>query len=354
MISIRIIKSDITEVKADAIVNAANEHLARGGGVCGAIFEAAGISELEAACKKIGYCDTGSAVITPAFDMDAKFIIHAVGPRWTGGDHGEAELLRAAYQKALSLAKFYHCDSIVFPLISAGIFHYPEEAAWREAMEACKTFEKMYPEVPLEIIFAVRSDEKLELGERSLARYALRLSAKAKSIHRSLLIVGDAHKEAVFFHRPEEPSGFLCNWFPSSFRIGNLEFSSAEQFLMFKKCILFGDRASAKAVMNTNNPREQQKIGRNVSGYIPKVWDGARQTIVLQGLLAKFTQNKELKQLLLDTGDAWLVECAGSDEIWACGIRLYDDRRTYADQWTGRNILGFALMEARRQIRSQE
>lgn len=170
MSTIRIIKSDITKVKADAVVNAANEYLAAGGGVCGAIFEAAGHADLEKACRKIGHCDTGSAVITPAFQLDARYIIHAVGPRWAGGRNGEAEKLRSAYLSSLTLAREYNCASTAFPLISAGIFGYPEEEAWEIAINACRAFLGAHTDYQMDIIFAVRTDEKLEMGKRYLEK----------------------------------------------------------------------------------------------------------------------------------------------------------------------------------------
>ena len=99
--TVEIRKTSITDLDVDAIVNAANEHLAAGTGVCGAIFSAAGYSELQRACNRIGHCDTGDAVITPGFNCKAKYIIHAVGPIWYGGTRGEKELLKRTYKKSL-------------------------------------------------------------------------------------------------------------------------------------------------------------------------------------------------------------------------------------------------------------
>ena len=124
-----IVRDDITRVKADAIVNAANEMLQRGGGVCGAIFAAAGARKLQQACNKIGHCDTGSAVATPAFDLHARYVIHAVGPIWRDGRHRERELLASCYRSSLQLAASLRCTSIAFPLISAGIYGYPKHEA---------------------------------------------------------------------------------------------------------------------------------------------------------------------------------------------------------------------------------
>ena len=175
---------------------------------------------------------------------------------------------------------------------------------------------------------------------------------KAGTIPDTLKISG-REVEAYFFHRPEEPNGYLSNWYLSSFDLDDMHFSSVEQYIMYRKCMLFGDETSAKAVLATEDVATQQAIGRNASGYINAVWAGARQMVVYRALMAKFTQNDDLRQQLLDTGDAYLVECAGSDRVWACGIRLDDEKRFDASNWTGSNILGFALMEVREQLRGE-
>ena len=168
MSSIEIRKISITELDTDAIVNAANEGLWAGGGVCGAIFRAAGYDRLQDACDAIGHCDTGSAVITPGFDLKARYIIHAVGPRWSGGKHREPELLYSAYYKSLELALENGCRSIGFPLISAGIFGYPLQGAWQTAVRACGDFLDHLTDQSLDIIFAVLSDEIIEAGRIAL------------------------------------------------------------------------------------------------------------------------------------------------------------------------------------------
>ncbi len=168
MSSITIQKIGITKLKTDAIVNAANEGLWAGGGVCGAIFSEAGMGELTEACDKIGGCKTGNAVITPGFNLPAKYIIHAVGPVWQGGGNNEPKLLYSAYKQSLIVAKDNDCHSIGFPLISAGIFGYPKDQAWRKAIQACKDFIADNPDYNIDIIFAVLDDYILQLGEQTL------------------------------------------------------------------------------------------------------------------------------------------------------------------------------------------
>jgi len=128
---------DITTLETDAIVNAANQSLAPGGGVCGAIHRAAG-PELARACAALGWCPTGEARLTPGFDLPARFVIHAVGPVWRGGGAGEAALLASAYRSALQLAADHGLESIAFPAISTGIYGYPLELATPIAVNAVR------------------------------------------------------------------------------------------------------------------------------------------------------------------------------------------------------------------------
>ncbi len=135
------IRQDITRLKVDAIVNAANTALQRGGGVCGAIFRAAGPAQLQAACDKAAPIKVGCAAITPGFALPAKFIIHAAGPVYDRRDPAKCEaLLRSAYLEALKLAAAHGCGSIAFPLISSGIYGYPKAEALRVAKAAIQDF----------------------------------------------------------------------------------------------------------------------------------------------------------------------------------------------------------------------
>jgi O-acetyl-ADP-ribose deacetylase (regulator of RNase III) len=127
-VRIEAVQGDITTAGVDAIVNAANSSLQRGGGVCGAIFAAAG-PQLDRACAAIGGCATGDAVITPGFDLPARWIVHTVGPVWHGGESGEPELLASCYRRSLAIARDAGATSIAFPAISTGIFGYPARDA---------------------------------------------------------------------------------------------------------------------------------------------------------------------------------------------------------------------------------
>lgn len=137
---LNILRQDITQMKVDAIVNAANAHLKRGGGVCGAIFDAAGVEQLQRVCDRIGHCPTGQAVLTKGYRLPAAYIIHTVGPVWQGGNHGEQEALTACYQNSLALAKKKGIKSVAFPLISSGIFGYPKDQALSVAVYAIGNF----------------------------------------------------------------------------------------------------------------------------------------------------------------------------------------------------------------------
>ena len=169
MSSISIKKISITELATDAVVNAANSRLAGGSGVCGAIFREAGWEKMEKACDEIGGCPTGKAVITPGFDLPAKYVIHAVGPMWSGGSRNEPELPYSAYENSLKVAKENGCHSIGFPLISAGIFGYPHMDAWKIALTACNDFIKNDPGYDIEIIFAVLDKEILAKGQKVIS-----------------------------------------------------------------------------------------------------------------------------------------------------------------------------------------
>ena len=149
---LEVVEGDITKLNVEAIVNAANDRLARGGGVCGAIHEAAG-RELAEACRKIGGCPTGQARLTLGFKLKAKYVIHAVGPVWHGGANREDALLADAYRNSLELARQHKIASIAFPAISTGIYGYPLERATDIAVHTVADFVRG-SDVPARVVFA--------------------------------------------------------------------------------------------------------------------------------------------------------------------------------------------------------
>ena len=161
------LRADITTLAVDAIVNAANEGLVQGGGVCGAIFRAAGPAALAAACAGEAPCPTGQARITPGFALPARYVIHTVGPVWQGGVSGEAALLAACYRASLVLLRAAGGRSVAFPAISTGIFGYPAEQATRIAVAAVREDGARHGD--LDITFACFDQAMLDLYRKEMA-----------------------------------------------------------------------------------------------------------------------------------------------------------------------------------------
>ena len=165
MNKILIRKISITKAGTQAVVNAANEQLMQGGGVCGAIFAAAGPEKLRKACDRYDGCPTGDAVITPGFDL-CEYIIHAVGPIYLNGLNGEDRMLYDCYRHSLDLARENGITSIAFPLISSGIYGYPAKGAWDVALRSCRDWLERNSGYDITVVFAIISDELCAMGER--------------------------------------------------------------------------------------------------------------------------------------------------------------------------------------------
>ena len=155
----------------------------------------------------------------------------------------------------------------------------------------------------------------------------------------------------IYFHNPKEENGYLSNWYSSGFSQDDISFSSMEQFMMYQKAICFNDLEIAAQILETGDVSRIKELGRLVTGYDDNYWGGIRQIVVYKGLLAKFAQNTELKELLLKTGDAVLAECAVKDRIWGIGLSMRDPDRFDRSKWKGQNLLGYTLMMVRESLR---
>ena len=158
-------------------------------------------------------------------------------------------------------------------------------------------------------------------------------------------------RKVIGFHNPEEEYGFLSNWYLSDFIVDHIPYSSMEQYMMHQKAFLFGDFEIAEQILKTDQVAAIKALGRSVKNYEEPVWAGRRQIIVYRGLIEKFSRSPELQAALLATGEAILAECAVKDHIWGIGLSMQDERRFDLKSWRGANLLGFALMEVREQLR---
>jgi len=154
----------------------------------------------------------------------------------------------------------------------------------------------------------------------------------------------------ICFHNPDEENGYLSNWYPSRFNVDGIEFSSMEQYMMYRKARRFNGAGTAVRILETSDVAEIKRLGRLVAGYDEHMWNGVRQIEIYEGLLAKFSQNAELKTRLKATGTAMLAECAVKDRIWGIGLSMRDPARFDPAKWRGQNLLGYALMLARRKL----
>lgn len=156
--------------------------------------------------------------------------------------------------------------------------------------------------------------------------------------------------QVICFHNPNEDNGYLSNWYFSQFTADKVQFSSMEQYMMYQKAMCFYDEDIAMQILNSEDVSFIKKLGRCVSGYDENYWNGIRQVVVYEGLLAKFSQNEDLKKQLLSTKNAILAECAVKDRIWGIGLSMNNPDRLNREKWQGQNLLGYTLMMVRNRL----
>ncbi|HEX7102095.1 MAG TPA: macro domain-containing protein [Nitrolancea sp.] len=290
-----IVRNDITRMNVDAVVNAANTALLQGGGVCGAIFKAAGAADLQAACDRLAPIQTGDAVITPGFSLPARYIIHTAGPVYRDGNHGEEEQLRACYLNSLKRAVENQCESIAFPLISSGIYGYPKDEALRVATAAIRDFLGTHDIDVYLVVFdkaAFSISEKL-LGEVASyidEHYVERFADERRS--RRLL---DVERDALRAPAPPPPASSAEYSMPPRIDdlIGNLDepFSATLMRLIEAK-----GKTNVEVYKRANLDRKLFSKIRTGDGYVP-----SKRTVLALAVALELT--------LDETND--LLECAG-------------------------------------------
>lgn len=164
------------------------------------------------------------------------------------------------------------------------------------------------------------------------------------------MLVRDEEKMVLFWRT----SDIYSNWHPSEFKIDGVKYYNVEQYMMAEKARLFKDAKTLSKIMKTKNPSEIKKLGREVDGYRDEQWVKRRFDVVCKACYAKFTQNKDLGDQLLATGDYTIVEASPSDSIWGIGLEENDPRAWCKSKWLGQNLLGKALMHARSQMKNKK
>lgn len=340
MSTIVIKEADIVTIGTDAVVNAANEGLWEGGGVCGAIFAAAGSRKLTLACEKYGRCDTGSAVITPGFNLNSKYIIHAVGPRYKDGSIGEERALYSAYKTSMQLAMDNDCHSIAFPVISSGIFGYPKEEAFRVGIASVAEFQEKHPDYTLDAIFCVRGKEMLTIGTNVL-----------KGEFPAIPGTSTSDPDFTLFWMTGEPNEEFSNWYSAPFTIEGITYNCVEQYMMAKKALVFKDFESYVLIINESDPDKCKKLGRGVRNFDSELWDSCKEDVVYNANYAKFSQNESLKKKLLATGDTIMAEASPYDAVWGIKLAADDPNAKNPGLWQGQNLLGKILMRIRDELK---
>jgi len=314
-----IIRDDITRLHTDAIVNAANSNLLAGGGVCGAIFSAAGSDELQKACNKIGQCNIGEAVITKGYNLKTKYIIHTVGPMYGKDPENEAQQLYSCYKNSLSLAKTKKLHSIAFPVISSGIYGYPKTEAIKIATNAIKDFLKdndmqvylvVYDKSAFQISERLFSDVKSYIDERMvMPDNRRRYEAMANSISPDDTIVGNAMpmvpQKNMSYDETCLSESMVCDAMPTK---SNLKQKKSLEDLLDVKTETFSEmllRLIDEKGMTDVEVYKRANIDRKLFSKIRKKDYTPKKTTVVALVIALKLSMAESRQLLQRAGFAF-------------------------------------------------
>ena len=245
------------------------------------------------------------------------------------------------------------CGSIGWRM-GAGEYYSMMRFSWESKLpkEARKIYDQMFPRPP-----EWRSEKEVARFQKNgLYLQLWRSDGTPKYTRQGLVASGKKHNFIYFSEHKRQFRNRLCpscfsQWYPSKFAVGSRSFSCAEQYMMDAKAALFGDKEAQDRIMEAERPSEHRAIGRTVRGFDPGTWDKMKYTIVVNGNWRKFSQNQALKHFLLETGDAVLVETDPNDTVWWIGFGAEAPQAADPAKWRGENLLGFALMEVRDELR---
>ena len=358
---IRTVQGDITKADfVDAIVNSAGNPSDGGSGVNNAIHKAAGPG-LAAEYIKHKECKTGDAVITEAYHLPCKKVIHTRGPVWAGGNHNEVKLLADCYKNSLRIARDYPeyvgppknpafelgsgIRRIAFPSISTGIHGCPLKKSAYTAVHAIYDFLTERPHNIDEIYMVLYDHDTKEAYDQAFSVLSAELNLKEQTDDQ-ISIIGFYHENEIY--------GCFSNWYPAGFHYAGKHYANAEQFMMYHKVMMFGREDLAEKIMRTSDPKQCKAIaGQPFPEFNSATWEATCYTVVKRGVKAKFSQNIGIRNILLHTKDALLAECSPIDPKWGIGIALDNPDRMNASEWKGKNFLGRILMEVREELRQE-